>query len=88
MKSQRRGASTSEVEVTNISSHGFWLWLRDRELFVSFSEFPWFRDASVAKLTSVEWPTEDHLYWPQLDIDLSVRSIETPEAFPLKFHAG
>ena len=88
MKSQPRGTNTLEVEVTNISGHGFWLWLADRELFVPFSEFPWFREASVAQLIAVEWPSQDHLYWPQLDIDLSVRSIETPEAFPLKFHAG
>ena len=88
MRSKQPGTDTSEVEVTNISTHGFWLWLRNRELFVSFSEFPWFRDASIADLTTVEWPAEDHLYWPKLDIDLSVRSIETPEAFPLKIHAG
>ena len=88
MKSQKPGADTSEIDVTNISRHGFWLWLRDRELFVSFSEFPWFRDASIASLIAVEWPSEDHLYWPRLDIDLSVRSIEAPEAFPLKSQAG
>jgi len=59
--------------VTNISRHGFWLWLGGRELFVPFSEFPWFADASVAKITKVEWPSQDHLYWPDLDVDLSVR---------------
>jgi len=84
MKSHPRGAATSRVEVTNISPQGFWLLLGDHELFVSFSEFPWFRDASVAKIATVEWPTADHLYWPELDIDLSVRSIEHPEEFPLK----
>ncbi|HJQ35904.1 MAG TPA: DUF2442 domain-containing protein [Thermoanaerobaculia bacterium] len=85
MKSQPPGVSTSEVEVTNISSHGFWLWLFGRKLFVPFSEFPWFVDASIAKITNVEWPSQDHIYWPDLDIDLSVRSIEHPEEFPLKF---
>jgi hypothetical protein len=45
------------------------------------------RDASVARIARVEWPSEDHLYWPDLDIDLSVRSIEHPEEFPLVFHA-
>ena len=88
MKSQEHGANTSDIEVTNISSHGFWLWLSDREIFVAFSEFPWFRNASVAQITAVEWPAPDHLYWPELDLDLSIRSIETPEEFPLKFHAG
>jgi hypothetical protein len=31
----------------------------------------------------VERPTEDHLYWKQLDIDLSLQSIRNPAAFPL-----
>ncbi|MEK6375340.1 MAG: DUF2442 domain-containing protein [Acidobacteriota bacterium] len=76
--------STSVAEVTNISAHGFWIMLGQRELFVSFTDFPWFAEASVAKISRVEWPSEDHLSWPELDIDLSVRSIEHPEEFPLK----
>jgi len=88
MKSQQPGVNASEVEVTNISSHGFWLWLADRELFVPFAEFPWFADAPVAKITHVEWLNEDHLYWPDLDVDLSVRSIEHPEEFPLKYQGA
>ena len=87
MKSKQHGATTSPVEVTNISPHGFWLLLGERELFISFDEFPWFRDASVAKISRVELPSEDHLYWPELDVDLAVRSIEHPEEFPLKFRA-
>lgn len=85
MKSRRHGAHDSEVEVTNISGHGFWLWLAGREVFLSFTDFPWFVDAPVAKIVHVEWPGEDHLYWPDLDVDLSVRSIEHPEEFPLVF---
>jgi hypothetical protein len=88
MKSHTRGESTSQVEVTNISAHGFWVWLAARELFLPFSEFPWFLNASVAQLTHVEWPSEDHLYWPDLDVDLSVRSIEHPEEFPLKYRGA
>ncbi len=88
MKSEQRGTATSNVEVTNISPHGFWILLGGRELYVSFAEFPWFSDASVAKISHVEWPSEDHLCWPDLDIDLSVRSIEHPEEFPLKFGRG
>lgn len=70
--------------MTNISRHGFWLWLRDREIFVSFAEFPWFANATVAHIANVEWPSHDHLYWPDLDVDLSVRSIEHPDEFPLR----
>lgn len=82
--SEQHGNSTSASEVTNISRHGFWLWLEDREVFVSFADFPWFENAPVGKLVNVERPSADHLYWPDLDIDLSVRSIEHPEEFPLK----
>lgn len=88
MKSQQRGANIPEVEVINVSAYGFWLWLEGRELFLPFSEFPWFREASIAALSAVERPSEDHLYWPQLDIDLSVRSVEVPHEFPLKYRAG
>jgi hypothetical protein len=78
------GTITSAVEVTNVSVHGFWLLVGDEELSVSFSEFPWFRKATIEQLSDVRRPTENHLYWPQLDIDLSVESIRDPSAFPLR----
>lgn len=84
-KSKSAGVSTAEVEVTSISRHGFWLYLGGRELFVSFQEFPWFADAPVAKITAVEWPSANHVYWPQLDVDLSVDSIERPADYPILF---
>jgi hypothetical protein len=82
------GTSTSPVEVTNISRHGFWVLLADEELFLPFSEFPWFRDAPIAKILSVELPSPSHLYWPELDVDLTVESIRHPERFPLVSQIG
>ncbi len=83
MKSAAHGSATSYVEVTNISPNGVWLLVEDREFFLSFSDFPWFRDAPVAQVLEVKRPSSDHLYWPSLDIDLSMESIEHPERFPL-----
>jgi hypothetical protein len=83
MRSAQRGKRTSGVEVTNVSAHGFWLLLEERELFLAFRKFPWFRDAPIAKLIRVQRPSADHLYWPELDVDLAVESIEHPERFPL-----
>ncbi len=77
------GASTLEVEITNVSKHGFWLLLGEEELFVPFSEFPWFKDAPISKLLNVQRPQVHHLYWPDLDVDLAVDSIRHPEQFPL-----
>jgi len=84
-KSNNAGARITDAEVTSISKHGFWLYLGGRELFVSFQEFPWFADASVRHVTNVEWPSPNQLRWPDLDIDLSVDSLEAPEKFPLLF---
>jgi hypothetical protein len=84
MKSAALGRSTfPPAEVTNVSPHGFWLFVGERELFVPFKEFPWFREASVREITNVQLPSAHHLYWPDLDIDLAVESIEHPEQFPL-----
>lgn len=76
------GTSTSAVEVTNISPHGFWLLLDGRELYLPFEVFPWFRTASVQAIAHVERPQPHHLYWPELDVDLSVDSIDHPERYP------
>lgn len=83
MKSAPLGRDTSATEVTNVSKHGFWLLVQEQELFVPFEQFPWFRDAPIGKLLKVELPHPSHLYWPDLDIDLAVESIDHPERFPL-----
>ena len=62
--------------------------LEAEELFVPFSEFPWFEDVSIAKLANVERPQPHHLYWPDLDVDLAVESIRHPEQFPLVAKTG
>jgi len=83
MKSETLGTSTSEAEVTQISKHGIWLLLQEKEHFLSFENFPWFKTAPVSAIQNVELLNEQHLYWPDLDLDLAVKSIEHPEHFPL-----
>lgn len=83
MKSAALGTGISEPEVTNVSAHGFWLLLEGEEMFLPFETFPWFREASISRLTNVERPSPNHVYWPELDIDLAVDSIKHPERYPL-----
>jgi hypothetical protein len=83
VKSAKLGKRTSAVEVTNVSTHGFWLLIGDKERFLSFEQFPWFRDAPIGQLVNVELPSAHHLYWPDLDVDLAVDSIDHPVRFPL-----
>jgi len=88
MNSQALGKNTSAIEVTNISNHGIWLLTREKELFIPYEEFPWFKDAPVGKILNVEEPSPGHFYWPELDVDLGIESIEHPERFPLKAKKG
>jgi hypothetical protein len=83
MKYATLGRSTFQVEVTNVSPHGFWIFVGDQELFVPFKDFPWFKDASIGQITRVELPSAHHLYWPDLDIDLAVDSLTHPDRYPL-----
>ena len=85
MRSQERGVSTSSVEVANIDGHGLWLFVKGAEHFLPYSEYPWFRDAKLADILNVQLLHEDHLYWPDLDVDLSIGSIGKPEAYPLVY---
>ena len=71
------------AEVTNASTHCRCLLLADVEPAVPFIQFPWFKKATIEQLSNGRRPTEDHLYWPQLDSDLSIESFRKPEKFPL-----
>ena len=84
MNSLAPGKNTSIIEVTNISAHGVWILVRDKELFMSYEDFPWFKDQTVKAITNVEEQSRDHFYWPDLDIDLTIEIIKNPSHFPLK----
>ena len=78
------GTTTLGAEVTNVSGHCVWILLDDEELALLYTEFPWFKAATIHQILNVRRPAADHLFWPDLDIDLSVESIRHPERFPLR----
>jgi len=82
------GRNILEIEVTNISNHGFWILVKNKELFLSYEDFPWFKDKIITDITKVELFGEGHLYWENLDVDLSIEMIEHPERFPLQAHVA
>jgi hypothetical protein len=81
---QSHGSNTSPAEITNISSNGVWLLSRYREFFMSYEDFPWFKNVTIGNILNVEEPTPGHFYWPDLDVDIGIDTIEHPERFPLK----
>jgi len=86
MSSKTLGRNVPQVEVTNISTNGLWLWAGGKEWFLSYEHFPWFKEVPITKIINVEEPSSGHFYWPDLDVDLSVEIIEHPERFPLNVH--
>ena len=78
------GNNTSVVEVTHISTHGVWLLTHNKELFMSYDDFPWFKNQTVKSIINVEESSPGHFYWPDIDVDLTEETIENPERFPLK----
>jgi hypothetical protein len=85
MKSTKLGKNTSLVEVSNISAHGFWLYVAGKEVFVPFDENPWFKDARVGQILNVELHYGHHLHWPDLDVDLELESLTDPKKYPLVY---
>ncbi len=85
MRSQKLGKNTLKVEILNISINGIWLFVHEKEYFLSYDNFPWFKEAKIEEVYNLKLIHNDHLYWPDLDIDLEIDSLENPEKFPLVY---
>ncbi|HUI93797.1 MAG TPA: DUF2442 domain-containing protein [Chitinivibrionales bacterium] len=85
MKSKTVGKSISAVEITDVTSHGVWLIAKAHEYFLSFVDFPWFREAKVSAVLDVSLLHATHLHWPQMDVDLELASLESLEKYPLRY---
>jgi hypothetical protein len=83
MKSDNIGNDISGTEILNVSPHGFWMMIRGQEYFLDFDLFPWFKAATLDQLFKVELSHGEHLYWPDLDVDLDLDRIAHPEKYPL-----
>lgn len=71
------------IEVVEIGVDGLSIDLGTERLRLAYADFPWFVDQPEELVRAVERPSVEHLYWPLLDIDLSIASIRDPSAFPL-----
>ncbi len=85
MKLFALGKSTSKVEVQDISKFGIWLFVKGTEYLLPYSEYPWFKEAKISQIYNVQLVHRDHLYWPDLDIDLEIESLKNPAQYPLVY---
>jgi len=83
MKSLRRGKDIS-ISVENITPFGIWVFVNEKEYFLSYRDFPYFKDQTLNSIQNVQLLHGYHLHWPELDIDLEIDNLENPEKYPLK----
>ncbi len=84
MKSQKRGKNILKVEILNVSIHGLWILIKDHEYFLPFKDFPWFKNASIKEIHNFKVVHRKYLSWPDIDVDLEIESIKSPEKYPLR----
>jgi hypothetical protein len=85
MKSAKHGKRTSDAEEQGVLKGGVWLLVRGNEYFLPFAQHPWFKNARISSIQRVKLLSGQHLYWPELDIDLTIESLEHPERYPLTY---
>jgi len=83
MISKKHGKSTSKAEVLGVSSNGLWILVLDKEYFLPYKDFPWFKKANVEEVFNLILLKKKYLQWPELDVDLELNSLENLEQYPL-----
>ncbi len=83
MRSSAPGKSTSKAEVQDITKHGIWLYVLGNEYFMPYNNYPWFKNAKVSDIYQVKLLNDTHIYWQNLDVDLELESLITPDRYPL-----
>ena len=82
---KKPGKNTLVAEIQNISNQGIWIFANDQEFFLSFDKYPWFRKATIDQIYDFKFHHKKHLHWPELDVDVDIESLKTPEAYPLEY---
>lgn len=87
MKSLRRGKGIS-ASVENITPFGIWLYVKEKEFFLNYKDYPYFKNQTLNSIQNVQLIHGYHLFWPDLDVDLEIDNLENPEKYPLRFKAN
>ena len=86
MKSFKVGKNISNVSVVRISPFGIWLLVNGEEFFLKYEDYPYFKNQKVRSIKNVKISNGSHLYWPSLDVDLTVDNLKNPSKYPLKYN--
>ena len=86
MKSLNIGKSIS-ASVENITPFGIWLFVKEKEYFLNYGDYPYFKNQTLKSIQHVQLLHGYHLYWPELDVDLEIDNLENPGKYPLRSQA-
>jgi len=85
MNLSAHGTNTLDYEITNIEKNGFWLLAENHEYFISFQEYPVFKDGKIKEILNITRPSPSHFHWPDLDADIELEALKKPEKFVLRY---
>ena len=83
MKSLKNGKNIL-ISVENITPFGIWVFVKGKEYFLSYEDYPYFKEQTLSSIQNVQLLHGYHLYWCDLDIDLEINNLKHPEEYPLK----
>jgi hypothetical protein len=83
MKSKPLGKNILPAEVTQITANGIWLLVANKEYFIDYESYPWFKNGTVNSILNVKLLHGFHLHWPDLDVDLELDCLENEQNYPL-----
>jgi len=72
------------VSVENITPSGIWIFVKEKEYFLIYKDYPYFKDQTLSSIQNVQLLHGYHLYWPELDVDLEIDNLENSQKYPLK----
>ncbi|MFZ4740564.1 MAG: DUF2442 domain-containing protein [Bacteroidales bacterium] len=85
MKSKNTGINTLINSITNIAPYGFWMLCNEKEYFISFTDYPAFKKASVDSIFNVVQLSPKQFYWADIDVDIELDALENPQNYTLVF---
>ncbi|MFH1856409.1 MAG: DUF2442 domain-containing protein [Candidatus Omnitrophota bacterium] len=84
MKSAKHGKNIS-ANVENITPFGIWLFVKGEEFFLTYEEYPYFKNKPIKDIQNVKLLHDFHLRWPELDVDLEIDNLKNSQKYPLKY---
>ena len=78
-----KSGSNTLVKVLAITGNGILLSIPEGDFFLNYTDYPWFKHASVNDVFDVEMEGNHAVRWDALDVDLEIESIIYPERYPV-----